>query len=282
MKDWPPKPGSTVMTSTMSACCASSITALTAARARPLHASGGRDACNTHASWASGRCRTSCPPCGPRRSAREDSLRAALRKLACERVNAPVASTWNVKLLAPALAKSSTHCSGRETMRWQSRKPAVCFRRHFTSGAPNVKLGTKCLRTGTFATSAGGRRTPVLRSALDWAGKADASTHHYVQVQPVGAQLQHALALKAPRETLQLHTHSRRRASSARRERSLARTDGHTIAGSAMLWMNHWCDGSPGNVRSRRGDPPARRDGPGARGCASPPAQKILRRRGWL
>ena len=28
-------------------------------------------------------------------------------------------------------------------MRWQSRKPSVFFDRHFTTGAPKVRLGTK-------------------------------------------------------------------------------------------------------------------------------------------
>lgn len=59
--------------------------------------------------------------------------------------NAPAgtASRWKVKSDAPAAAKLSTHFHGSDTIRWQSRKAAVCRRRHATTGAPSVRLGTK-------------------------------------------------------------------------------------------------------------------------------------------
>ena len=44
---------------------------------------------------------------------------------------------------APAAAKASTHFHGSDTMRWQSRKALVRLRRHATTGAPKVMLGTK-------------------------------------------------------------------------------------------------------------------------------------------
>eukprot|EP00967_Tisochrysis_lutea_P141551 scaffold260208_cov28-Tisochrysis_lutea.AAC.1 len=51
---------------------------------------------------------------------------------------------WNVYILAPASLKSSTHCAGRETMRWQSKNAVGRWeRRHLRSGAPNVRFGTK-------------------------------------------------------------------------------------------------------------------------------------------
>lgn len=65
------------------------------------------------------------------------------------------ASMWKQYWLAPADAKSSTHFSGSDTIKWQSINAlhhklneliySVCFLRHFTIGAPNVMFGTKCL-----------------------------------------------------------------------------------------------------------------------------------------
>ncbi len=41
------------------------------------------------------------------------------------------------------LTLTCTHCSGLDTMRWQSRNALVCLRRLATTGAPMVRLGTK-------------------------------------------------------------------------------------------------------------------------------------------
>mmetsp|Transcript_43085 Transcript_43085/g.122120 ORF Transcript_43085/g.122120 Transcript_43085/m.122120 type:complete len:259 (+) Transcript_43085:977-1753(+) len=110
----PPKPGSTVMTSNVSI--------------RPESMTGSTSSMDVLGF-------NTMPACMP----------FALMSLAISSASAvlPAASMWKVNWLTPACANSSTHLWGSDTIRWQSKKPLLCGRRAATTGAPNVKFGTK-------------------------------------------------------------------------------------------------------------------------------------------
>mmetsp|Transcript_11334 Transcript_11334/g.21374 ORF Transcript_11334/g.21374 Transcript_11334/m.21374 type:complete len:257 (-) Transcript_11334:161-931(-) len=71
------------------------------------------------------------------------------------------ASQWTEMMSAPALAKSSTRCSGSTIMRWQSSTASGCaFLRAETTPGPMVMLGTKRpSMTSTWTQSAPAFRT---------------------------------------------------------------------------------------------------------------------------
>mmetsp|Transcript_28887 Transcript_28887/g.81345 ORF Transcript_28887/g.81345 Transcript_28887/m.81345 type:complete len:291 (+) Transcript_28887:213-1085(+) len=121
MKDCPPKPGSTVITSTMSMSSMYGSTASTGVagfRASPTYMPAAFTSSMTSiTSWLF---------------------------LPSTATGSPTrASMWKTYWSAPAFLYSWIHCWGLETMRWQSRKPEVCFRRAASTGWPRVMFGTK-------------------------------------------------------------------------------------------------------------------------------------------
>mmetsp|Transcript_5647 Transcript_5647/g.7520 ORF Transcript_5647/g.7520 Transcript_5647/m.7520 type:complete len:323 (+) Transcript_5647:266-1234(+) len=109
MNDWPPKPGSTVITST----------------------------------WLS------LSQKGKTSSAGVSGLSAIPGFIPFSKIisiilpGSSTASKWKVNVSAPALAKSGSHCAGLDTMRWQSKHALVYFRTAAITGAPMVRFGTK-------------------------------------------------------------------------------------------------------------------------------------------
>jgi hypothetical protein len=100
-----------------------------------------------------------------RKSSQNTKIKNNLKERRKRRKRRLVASMWKVYELAPASAKSFTHFSGSETIKWQSKNPVnksaafnrqqtrkqetlkvplQCFRRALITGAPIVKFGTKC------------------------------------------------------------------------------------------------------------------------------------------
>eukprot|EP01139_Manchomonas_bermudensis_P016790 Amastigsp_a514324_96.p3 type:complete len:175 gc:universal Amastigsp_a514324_96:545-21(-) len=111
IKAWPPKPGSTVITSTMST--RSRIPSKAATGVAGLSATPTRMPCS--------------------------------RTRAISDAASDVASMWNVNDDAPAAAKSAIQAPGSVTMRWQSRNAAgACARRDLITGGPMVRFATKC------------------------------------------------------------------------------------------------------------------------------------------
>ena len=110
MKAWPPKPGSTVITSTMAHWSRKGRTA--SAGVLGLMTTPGR------LPWA-------------RISSRAFPVFSSVS-----------ASTWTVTMSAPAWQKASTYRTGRSIIRWTSRGRAVVGRMDLTTGMPMVMLGT--------------------------------------------------------------------------------------------------------------------------------------------
>mmetsp|Transcript_32226 Transcript_32226/g.96213 ORF Transcript_32226/g.96213 Transcript_32226/m.96213 type:complete len:233 (-) Transcript_32226:65-763(-) len=121
----PPKPGRTVITSTMSTSPASmygnsSVTSVSGFNVSPTCMFAARTA--SHSAHTSG---------------------CAASANSADVPPSTAASMWKVNMSAPAAAKSVTHCLGWLTIRWQSNTAAECLRRHLMMGAPMVRLGTK-------------------------------------------------------------------------------------------------------------------------------------------
>lgn len=110
MKDWPPKPGSTVITNTIS--------------------HWGRKG---RASWAGVPGLRTTPARFPRlwTSSRQRRVFSRLS-----------ASTWTVTMSAPARQKASTYRTGRSIIRWTSSAMPVTARMDWTTGMPREMLGT--------------------------------------------------------------------------------------------------------------------------------------------
>ena len=126
-KGWPPKPGSTVISSSMST-------------------SGSRSAYGSTAVPGL----TASPARAP-----------AARIARSVRTGACTASAWIVTFLAPASAYSGAHRSGSSIIKWQSSGSVACLSRAWTTGRPSVKFGTKwlsmtstCSQSATAATAA--------------------------------------------------------------------------------------------------------------------------------
>lgn len=115
IKDWPPKPGSTVMTSTMSTRATMGATA-------PAGVPGF----------------SATPTFMP-------AARMALQSSAAAPSASPAASMWKVYWLPPASLMGSIHCSGLETIMWQSKKTSagMLLRRLAMTGGPQEMFGQK-------------------------------------------------------------------------------------------------------------------------------------------
>ena len=111
MNDWPPNPGSTVMTSSMST---------SPSRSR----NGSTGVAGLIAS--------------PARAPRRRSSRAS-------RTGAPAASAWKVTDAAPASAKPGAQRSGSSIIRWTSTGTGATSTSRSTTGSPMVRFGTKWL-----------------------------------------------------------------------------------------------------------------------------------------